>query len=58
MKLIHLKEPKHSKEINLKHAKDILKIKPDIILFEYPQDKKDLSYFNKFTSSKKTNKQN
>lgn len=36
--LIHLDEPKHTARISIRKAGQILKLKPDVILFEYPQE--------------------
>lgn len=53
MKLIHVEEPEHKEEISVKKAKGILKIKPDIVLFEYPKDSEPGTFYNKFLPSKK-----
>jgi len=53
MTLIHLNEPKHTVRASIKKAKEVLKIKPDIILFEYPQDSEPGTFYNKFLPSKK-----
>ena len=52
MKLIHIDEPRHSRKVIEKQAEAILKIKPDIILFELPRVG-ELSYFNKFKPKNK-----
>ena len=54
MRLVHVKEPEHEEEAASKKAEKILKIKPDVILFEYPvKEDFSLSYFNKFNPEKK-----
>ncbi|MBU3958078.1 MAG: hypothetical protein KKB25_03305 [Nanoarchaeota archaeon] len=53
MTLIHLNEPKHTVRASIKKTKEILKIKPYIILFEYPQDSEPGTFYNKFLPSKK-----
>ncbi len=53
MTLIHLNEPKHTLRVSIKKANEILKIKPDIILFEYPQDSEPGTFYNRFLPSKK-----
>jgi|SRR3989338_1031884 len=53
MPLIHLDEPKHSAENCEKQAKQILKIKPDVILFEFPQESKPGSDYNRFLPKNK-----
>ena len=53
MKLIHVEEPKHDEKIAHNKAKIILKIKPDVILFEFPAQNYSLSNFNKFESKEK-----
>ncbi len=54
MKLIHIEEPEHKEEISNKKAEEILKIKPDAILFEYPvPERNSLSDFNNFSPKEK-----
>jgi len=54
MKLIHVEEPEHKEEAAYKKAKEILRIKPDVILFEYPaKEGYSLSDFNKFGPKEK-----
>lgn len=54
MRLIHVDEPEHKEEIVRKQAEEILRIKPDIILFEFPKQKtRSLSDFNQFKPNEK-----
>ncbi|MFH0987188.1 MAG: hypothetical protein V1911_04050 [Candidatus Micrarchaeota archaeon] len=53
MVLIHLDEPRHSAKISRDQAKKILKIRPDIVVFEYPQDSSPGEFFNKFSPKNK-----
>jgi len=47
MKFIHFDEPKHTAKTERKIAKQILKVKPDAILFEFPKGGYPLEKFNK-----------
>lgn len=47
MPLIHLDEPKHSVKISIERVKQILKLKPQVIVFEWPQESK-LETYNEF----------
>ncbi|HKZ49384.1 MAG TPA: hypothetical protein VJ110_00025 [Candidatus Nanoarchaeia archaeon] len=38
MPLIHLDEPKHSVKVSTRHAKQILKLEPYAIVFEWPRE--------------------
>jgi len=54
MRLIHIEESEHKNEISYRKAKEILKIKPNVILFEYPiHEGSSLSDFNKFEPKEK-----
>ncbi len=49
MKLIHVPESEHNHGVSRKKANAILKLRPDVIFFEYPSCRKNsLSTFNKF----------
>lgn len=54
MKLIHVEEPKHTERVGYKQAEEILRVKPDAVLFEYPTHKRNfLSEFNRFNPKEK-----
>ena len=54
MKLIHFNEPAHTKKIEIKISKQILKVKSDAILFEFP--KGSFGGIEKFNKYKPKNK--
>jgi len=53
MALIHISESKHTVQNSLKKARAIKKLKPDIVIFEYPKDSEPGIYYNKFSPNKK-----
>lgn len=53
MVLIHLDEPKHTVKISIKKAKEVLKLKPDIVIFEYPQRSEPGTFYNQFSPKDK-----